>query len=162
MATRTDGVVISSMPYLDRIDLDTSFPVILGSTNYQMTLQVLQGLVTKQSIGLGNVSNLAPVDYPVSTAQQRAIDLKADKEHEHAISQITGLQQALDQKADLIHRHIISDVDGLVQELQNINTRLSTDRIAATRIDGLSDQIRQTIAADPALRPSVVTGVVAW
>lgn len=156
------GTKIGSMPYLDRIDLDTSFPVILGGNNYQMTLAVLQGLVTKQSIGLGNVVNLAPIDYPISTAQQRAIDLKADAQHTHTVSQIDGLQTLLDGKADKVHRHVIGDVDGLVMELSNINTRLSTDRIAATRIDGLGEQIRQTIQADPVLKPSVVSGTHAW
>lgn len=163
MATsRTSGVVISSMPYLDRIDLDTAFPVILGGSNFQMTLQVLQGLVTQQSIGLGNVANLAPIDYPVSTAQQRAIDLKANIDHRHTIQEIDGLETALAGKADLVHRHVISDVDGLVQEIQNINFRISNDRIAASRIDGLDDQIRVVVAADPTLKPTVVSGVHSW
>ena len=34
--------------------------------------------VTKAQVGLSNVSNLAPVDMPVSTATQTALDLKAD------------------------------------------------------------------------------------
>lgn len=33
--------------------------------------------VTKADVGLGNVENLAPASYPISTAQQAALDLKA-------------------------------------------------------------------------------------
>ena len=33
--------------------------------------------LTKADIGLGNVSNTAPADMPISTAQQNALDLKA-------------------------------------------------------------------------------------
>lgn len=34
-------------------------------------------VITQTDVGLGNVSNLAPASYPVSTAQQTALDLKA-------------------------------------------------------------------------------------
>ena len=38
---------------------------------------------------------------------------KADKDHTHAISAVTGLQSALDGKSDTGHTHAISDVSGL-------------------------------------------------
>lgn len=54
--------------------------------------------VTKAQVGLGSVNNTSDADKPVSTAQQAALDLKADSSHTHPISQVSGLQDALDGK----------------------------------------------------------------
>lgn len=75
--------------------------------------------VNKTQVGLGNVDNTADVNKPVSTAQQEALDGKANTVHTHAISQVTGLQTALDAKAGTVHTHVINDVTGLQTALNN-------------------------------------------
>lgn len=44
--------------------------------------------ITKTHVGLGNVSNLAPADLPVSTAAQTALDGKAAVDHGHALESL--------------------------------------------------------------------------
>ena len=74
---------------------------------------------TKNHLGLGNVDNTSDANKPVSTAQQAALDGKANSVHTHAISQVTGLQTALDGKAPTVHTHAIGDVTGLQTALNN-------------------------------------------
>lgn len=50
--------------------------------------------VTKAQVGLGNVDNTADASKPVSTAQQTALDLKANTTHAHSASDITAGQLA--------------------------------------------------------------------
>lgn len=45
--------------------------------------------LAKGDVGLGNVSNTAPADLPVSTATQQALDGKASTSHSHPSSQIS-------------------------------------------------------------------------
>jgi hypothetical protein len=47
--------------------------------------------VTKTQVGLGNVDNTSDVNKPVSTAQQTALDGKANTSHTHGQADITGL-----------------------------------------------------------------------
>ena len=58
------------------------------------------GVVTlvKGDVGLGNVDNTSDLNKPVSTAQQTALNLKANTTHTHAIADVSGLQAALNGK----------------------------------------------------------------
>jgi hypothetical protein len=58
---------------------------LVSSVNGQVGTVVLG----KGDVGLGNVSNLAPADLPVSTATQSALDGKAPASHQHTASQIS-------------------------------------------------------------------------
>lgn len=97
--------------------------------------------LAKADVGLGNVDNTSDANKPVSTAQQTALDLKANQSaldshtsntsnpHSVTKSQVglgnvdntsdankpvsTATQTALDGKAALVHTHAISDVTGL-------------------------------------------------
>ena len=53
---------------------------------------------TKAQVGLSNVDNTSDANKPISTAQQTALDGKANTSHSHTISNVTGLQTALDGK----------------------------------------------------------------
>lgn len=55
--------------------------------------------VNKAQVGLSEVDNTSDADKPVSTAQQAALDLKANTVHTHAITDVTDLQSQLDSKA---------------------------------------------------------------
>jgi len=57
--------------------------------------------VTKSQVGLGNVDNTSDADKPVSTAQQTALNGKANTSHTHSIANVTGLQSELDAKQDI-------------------------------------------------------------
>lgn len=57
------------------------------------------GLV-KADVALGNVDNTSDANKPVSTAQQTALNGKANASHTHAISDVTNLQTSLDNKPD--------------------------------------------------------------
>jgi len=54
--------------------------------------------LTKNDVGLGNVDNTADADKPVSTAQQTALNGKANTAHSHAIADVPGLETALNGK----------------------------------------------------------------
>jgi hypothetical protein len=56
--------------------------------------------ITKAMVGLGSVDNTSDVSKPVSTAQQTALDGKANTSHTHAQSDVTGLTTALAGKAN--------------------------------------------------------------
>jgi hypothetical protein len=74
---------------------------------------------TKFQVGLGNVDNTSDANKPVSTAQQNALDAKANTTHTHVIADTTGLQTALNGKAATVHTHVVSDVTGLQTALDN-------------------------------------------
>lgn len=57
--------------------------------------------VNKAQVGLSEVDNTSDSDKPVSTAQQDALNLKANMVHTHAQTDVTGLTAALAGKADL-------------------------------------------------------------
>ncbi len=84
-----------------------------GGQNVKLRLDKVKDLVTKDDVGLGNVNNTSDLDKPVSTAQQGALNGKADVGHGHAITDIAGLPDALVSKADATHAHNIVDVTGL-------------------------------------------------
>lgn len=107
------------------LDSWTAMPVgssAVQSVNGQTGIIVLG----KADIGLSDVDNTSDADKPVSTAQQAALDDKADVVHTHSTSDVTGLDTALASKAsntDLTtglagkantsHTHATSDVTGL-------------------------------------------------
>lgn len=47
--------------------------------------------VTKSQVGLGNVDNTSDADKPVSTAQQTALNIKADSAHTHPVTDLTAV-----------------------------------------------------------------------
>ena len=79
----------------------------------------------KAAVGLSNVDNTTDANKPLSTAQQTALDGKANTSHSHVIADVTGLQTALDGKqasgsyAAASHSHIIADVTGLQTALDS-------------------------------------------
>lgn len=58
-------------------------------------------VLTKTSVGLGNVDNTSDLNKPISTATSSALSGKANTTHSHLISDVTGLQTALDNKQPL-------------------------------------------------------------
>lgn len=86
------------------------------------------GLV-KADVALGNVDNTSDVNKPVSTAQQTALNGKANSAHTHAISDTTNLQTQLDGKAAASHTHAVSDVTNLQTSLDNKPDSASFDTI---------------------------------
>jgi hypothetical protein len=95
-------------------------PVITAGTTSQYwrgdkTFQTLD----KTAVGLANVDNTSDANKPVSTAQQTALNGKANTSHSHAIAEVTGLQAVLDGKqasgsyASDSHSHVIGDTTGL-------------------------------------------------
>lgn len=71
-----------------------------GRIAYDHTLLVSNPhSVNKAQVGLSEVDNTSDADKPVSTAQQGALDLKANTVHTHVVTDVTGLQGQLDGKA---------------------------------------------------------------
>lgn len=81
--------------------------------NVKVRLDTVKSLVTKTDVGLGNVDNTTDLNKPVSTAQQSALNSKANVGHDHAVTDVTGLQSVLDSKASTVHAHNVADVTGL-------------------------------------------------
>ncbi len=70
----------------------------------------------KGDVGLPNVDNTSDMAKPVSTAQAQALAGKANTNHGHAISEITGLQQELND------RSLISDLPIFIELLNAEST----------------------------------------
>lgn len=86
-----DIVVTPIISYTDIVDK----PILNGFE--------LNGDVTLENIGLGNIDNTSDLDKPISTATQEALDLKEDKET------VLGIKQ------DLVELN--TTVDGITTEL---------------------------------------------
>ena len=83
-----------------------------------------QNAHTPAQVGLGNVSNLAPADLPISTATQSALDLKADK---------TELQEGLSSKADATEIDRVEYIiDGVQATVASLGRALSFKGLVAT------------------------------
>lgn len=113
-------------------DADTNAWVDTGENGAVSSVNGFTGDVTlaKADIGLPNVDNTADTAKPVSTAQQAALDAKANSSHGHAISDVTSLQAALDGKAASVHGHsnaIASVSDGFM----SLADKAKLDAIAA-------------------------------
>lgn len=85
---------ISDAPLLPDVDGTEKIPTG-GRGDYAISVDQIKGHIFqdigKELVGLGNVDNTSDLDKPVSTAQQAALDLKADK---------TYVDDYLDLKAD--------------------------------------------------------------
>lgn len=57
--------------------------------------------LSREDFGIESVDNTSDLDKPISTATQTALDDKANLDHTHLISHITGLQTALDAKVPI-------------------------------------------------------------
>lgn len=118
-ATRTDNphattksqVGLGNVPNVDATSRSTHTGTQLASSISDFTTAAADaspiqsvagktGVVTlaPSDVGLGNVNNTNDSNKPVSTAQQTALDGKANTSHTHTISNVTGLQTALDGK----------------------------------------------------------------
>lgn len=91
----------------------SSLPVFYSGATYRINVQSIVDLVTRASIGLGNVDNTSDVDKPVSAAQLEALNAKANVNHSHSISSISGLGAELANRATINHTHPIAEVAGL-------------------------------------------------
>lgn len=119
--------------------IQASIPTQLGNKNYRVQIKQIVDLITKDSLGLGNVDNTADKDKPLSDLMTRALYDKANKTHSHVFDDIEGLSETLETffskndqipvenlvaimellaaKAELEHRHSMEDVDGLMGAL---------------------------------------------
>jgi Phage tail repeat like len=111
MANRkiSDFSLLTTATGLEQVSL------IFGNQNYRMTLNTFKSILTKQDVGLGNVSNTSDADKPVSTAVLTALLSKADVNHTHTltIDDIPGLMTALAGKSNFGHTHVSSEISGL-------------------------------------------------
>jgi hypothetical protein len=64
----------------------------------------------RTALSINNVDNTSDANKPVSTAQQTALNGKANTSHAHAIADVTGLQTALDGKAATSHTQAASTI----------------------------------------------------
>lgn len=119
-----------------------------GTTSQYLRGDLTFQLLDKTAVGLGNVNNTADVDKPVSTAQQAALDGKADASHAHDIADVTGLQTALDGKlaasaVSAFGLTLIDDVDAIAARatlgLGSASTEDSTAFASSTHGHTVSD-----------------------
>lgn len=156
------GTKISGLTLLPTPTGNEAVPVQSGGSNYRVTLTSIAALVTKQSLGLENVSNTSDADKPVSTAQAQALQGKANTQHGHAVTDVTGLSdtltslsQSLQGKAGIQHTHSTDQVTGLNDTLNAIGQQLGQKASVnhthtISQIQGLNDAftgVNQSMAA---------------
>lgn len=86
-----DKFLASNGTWISATQASGAISTVNGKSGPSVTL-------TKSDIGLANVDNTSDVQKPVSTAQQNALDGKANTTHTHAIADVTGLNSALNGK----------------------------------------------------------------
>lgn len=136
MAINSRSIAISQLPRLDDATDNILIPIVFGQNNFAVTGGAIADLVTVERLGLENVANLAPLDLPISTAQQAALDLKLNIDQDIPISQVIDLQDILDE--------------------------LATTDIQVERITGINDRIQEVINSQPVSPTLVFQGNHAW
>jgi hypothetical protein len=151
-------------------DVEVSNNVDVSANTIHKSLINNPHSVTASQVGLGNVDNTSDVDKPVSTAQQAALDGKANNSHTHTLSQITdsGTSASLnvaaigdaavgevvkgddtrltDSRTPLAHTHTASEITDFDTEVAN-NTDVSTN----TTHRGLTNNPHSVTAAQVGL-----------
>lgn len=80
--------------------------------------------VTKAQVQLGNVENIAPLDMPVSTAMQAALDTKTDIGHTHNVFEVEGAVRSVNGKYPNANGAVTIDVGGASgEEFQRFKKR---------------------------------------
>ena len=136
MVINSRSIAISQLPRLDVANDNILIPIVFGQNNFAVTGGAIADLVTVERLGLENVANLAPLDLPISTAQQTALDLKLNINQDIPISQVIDLQDILDE--------------------------LATTDIQVERITGINDRIQEVIDSQPVSPTLVFQGNHAW
>lgn len=82
---------------MERVDASLPMEVVglSNGKNARTTVQSIVSKVTKDTVGLGKVQNLAPNELPISDAAQAALSNKLDKDGEIDMPQVNGLEDAL-------------------------------------------------------------------
>lgn len=96
--------------------------------------------VTSGQIGLGNVDNTSDVDKPVSTAQQAALDAKADVAHTHLSSEITNFDTEVSNNPSVSANTSKVSADGPVTTHSDVTSAGSGVIISAaerTKLNGI-------------------------
>jgi hypothetical protein len=96
-------------------------------------------VLDKDSLGLSNVSNIAPIDYPVSTAQQSALNGKentSNKSNDENLGNSTSLYPT--QRAVKVY---VDNVNDTMQEYVN-------DNLSDVRQE-IEDRIAEVVAGEP-------------
>lgn len=159
MATRpTTTIAISQMLPMDVVQPDGVIPVVYGGNNYIVKISSITSSITKESLGLGNVQNIAPENMPVSVAQQAALDQKLDKNGSIPQSQVINLTEDLQGKLDKTGTIQQSQVTGLVEDIY----MLQTAPIRVSRIEGFELGVQQIIDQQPESQDSVIQGIHSW
>lgn len=104
--------------------------VVRQNGDYRISLQTLLGLVTKASLGLDAVDNTPDLEKPISSAQQQAFELKADKTDVPTLEAFNALAQALQtvltqEALDAALLGVWEAVNGKLSA-DELNTRLTT------------------------------------
>lgn len=86
-----------------------------GQVLYWNNTEAIWKTLTKSDVGLGNVNNTSDINKPVSTAQQGALDLKADKTELATKASIAQLNNGLVLKQDKLP----NGTDGMVLTLED-------------------------------------------
>ena len=148
---------------LEIASLDAQVYVVHQDKDWRMTLGTLIALVTKATLGLDKVDNTSDAEKPISTAQEEALFLKADKDsvptlqafellagtlqHYVTTEQLTEAIAAVNEAMQpfLNQQQVASLVDQalgpIVQSLQAFNMEMTgiNERIAALENLNLDD-----------------------
>lgn len=105
---KEEGKVLSTNDYTTDEKTKVSKIIINGSSSSFLSEDGQYHTLTKSNVGLDNVENIAPVNLPISTATQTALNLKMDKENcytkeevNQKISSAFNFKDATDNFSDL-------------------------------------------------------------
>jgi hypothetical protein len=150
------NVKISQLPAATSLAGDALLEVVQNGENKKATLNDIQTLTTESitaqrtALSINNVDNTSDANKPVSTAQQTALDGKANTTHSHAIADVTGLQSALDGKAATSHTHNASQISDFSEAVDDeVASLLVAGSNVTLTYNGAANTLTIALASSP-------------
>ena len=112
--------ILSKQELLQPHDDQMLYTVWQGQ-DYKVSLAVLIKLVTKASVGLGNVDNTSDNAKPLSQAMVQALSNKADKDSVPTNAQFQALSDSLQNY--VTHTELNTAIDGVMQAMSQYSTK---------------------------------------
>ena len=126
---------ISQLTNGGKVQTTDKIPVSRGGVNREVQVGALAALdsQSKADVGLGNVDNTSDVNKPVSTAQQTALDLKANLASPTFTGTVSGITKAMVGLGNVVN----ADTTTTSNITDSLNKRFVTDADLITISDAL-------------------------
>lgn len=133
-----NGDVTGQWVIFDEITTELDLVEYLKKSEAEDTYRKLADQIAKVDL---DEALVAEIDAKATTeAMNEALATKAEKEHVHEMTEVTGLQDALDGKSDVGHKHVVADITDFADEVESaIVAKDYATNTALTAVEGKVD-----------------------